>query len=278
MMSKKSLFILFLSLFIFFIPVFKIHASKPVKILLVPGHDDEVWGAQYGNIKEADMNMSLARELFNILKEEKRFDVSMTRDWGGYTKEFADYFSLKRDDISKFKQDSKAEMLKKIVSGIFVKKVNPPHVNVSEDMAIRLYGINKWVNENNMDAVIHIHFNDYPRNNKWLIGKYWGFSVYFPDGEMKNFKESANLAADIYTQLNKKYSVSNYEKEKGGLIPDQKLIALGANDTLLSTVRSVLVEYGYIYENKFRKKSTRLQAYKDMAKLTATGIKNYFFP
>ncbi|MDO8659154.1 MAG: N-acetylmuramoyl-L-alanine amidase [Candidatus Parcubacteria bacterium] len=274
---KKCLFILLFILF-FSVPIFKIHAETPVKILLVPGHDDEVWGAQYGNIKEADMNMSLALELFNILKKDKNFDVSMTRDWGGYTKEFADYFFTQKDNISAFKQESKAEMLKKIVTGVFVKKVNPPHVNVSEDMAIKLYGINKWANENKMDAVIHIHFNDYPRNNKWLIGKYWGFAVYFPDGEMANFKESANLAADIYTQLHKKYSVSNYEKEIGGLIPDQKLIALGANDTLLSTVRSVLVEYGYIYEKKFRKKSTRLQAYKDMAKLTATGIKNYFFP
>ena len=129
-----------------------------------------------------------------------------------------------------------------------------------------------------MDAVIHIHFNDYPRTSKWLVGKYRGFAVYFPDGQLQNFKESANLAADIYTQLHKKYSTSNYEKEIGGLVPDQTLIALGANDSLLPTVRSVLVEYGYIYEKKFRKKSTRLQAYKDMAELTAVGIKNYFFP
>ena len=245
--------------------------------MLVPGHDDEIWGAQYDNIKEADMTLSLTQELFNILKKDERFEVHITREPGGYTKEFEDYFSLQQDEISVFKEDSKIAMLKKIISGIFIQKTNPPHLKVSEKAAIRLYGFNKWANENKMDAVIHIHFNDYPRPNKWTIGKHNGFAVYFPDGQLANFRKSFGLAADIFTQLKKKYRVSTYEKEQNGLIPDQKLIALGANGTLLPDVRSVLVEYGYIYEKKFRVKATRRQAYKDMAKLTAAGIKNYFF-
>ena len=44
-------------------------------------------------------------------------------------------------------------------------------------------------------------------------------------------------------QLNKKYITSTYKKELGGLVPDQKLIALGSNGTLLPSVRSVFGMY-----------------------------------
>jgi len=77
-------------------------ASIPIKILLVPGHDNEVWGAQYGNIKEADMTLALATRIFNILKKDKRFEVYITRDSKGYTKKFADYFSTHKDEILAF--------------------------------------------------------------------------------------------------------------------------------------------------------------------------------
>ena len=128
-----------------------------------------------------------------------------------------------------------------------------------------------------MDAVIHIHFNDYPRAQKWTVGKYKGFAIYMPDGQLVNWKESGQLAADIFTQLRKKYITSTYEKELGGVVSDQKLIALGSNGTLLPSVRSVLIEYKYVYEKILRTKTTRLKAYDNMASLTAQGIKNYFF-
>lgn len=224
------------------------------------------------------MTLAMATQIYNILKKDKRFDVYVTRDnsTSGYTKEFSDFLAQK-DAIIAFEQKAKKLMQTKIASGSFVTKVNPPHHTVTEDIALRLYGFNKWADENKMDAMIHIHFNDYPRANAWTIGKYKGFVVYFPDGQLANSQKSGNLAADIFTQLRKKYITSTYPPEMGGLIPDQKLIALGANDTLDASVRSVLIEYNYIYEKKFRAKSTRLQAYKDMAQLTATGIQNYFF-
>jgi N-acetylmuramoyl-L-alanine amidase len=270
-MKKLTLFA-----FLVLLPIFHIQAQAPIKILLVPGHDDVVWGAQYGNTKEADMTLALATKIYNILKKDKNFDVYITRDQTGYTKEFADYFNTQRDAISVFKQNAKQNTKNDIASGTFIQKANPPHNAVTEDVSIHLYVINKWANENNMDAVVHIHFNDYPRKSKWTLGKYRGFVVYFPDGELPNFKESANLAGDIFNQLHKKYLTSTYKPELGGLIPDQKLIALGSSKTLNSSVSSVLVEYGYIYEKKFRTKSARLAAYKDMATRTATGIKNYF--
>ena len=264
-------------LIVFFTFSFRVSAAIPIKILLVPGHDNEVWGAQYGNVKEAAMNLAVASRLYDILKKDKRFDVYITRDSNGYTKEFTDYFSLNQDAISTFKENAKKTTQDKITSGSFIKKISPPHNKASEDTAIRLYGFNKWANENKMDAVIHIHFNDYPRSDKWKIGKYRGFVIYIPDGQMVNWKESGQLAANIFTELHKKYSTSTYPPELGGLISDQSLIALGSNGSLLQDVRSVLIEYGYIYDKKFRNYTTRHQAYADMAKLTAAGIENYFF-
>jgi N-acetylmuramoyl-L-alanine amidase len=274
------IFLLFLS---FFTPIFPIYAAKasvlpvkPIKILLVPGHDNEVWGAQYGNIKEADMNLSVATQIYNLLKKDKRFEVHITRDSKGYTKEFADYFTNHKADILAFEKNDKQETQDDIANGSFIQKENVPHITVSSDVALRLYGFNKWADDNNVDAMIHVHFNDYPRPTKWTIGKYTGFAIYMPDGQMANWKESGQLAANIFTELKKKYTTSSYKSELGGLVPDQSLIALGSNGTLLKSVRSVLIEYGYIYEKKFRTKSTRLAAYKDMATRTATGIKNYF--
>ena len=254
----------------------QVNAATPIKILLVPGHDNQNWGAEYGNRKEADMTLAVATKIYNILKQDPRFDVYITRDSGGYTKEFADYFPAQKDAIIAFEQAAKKIMQNKIISGLFIKKANAPHHTVSDNIALRLYGYNKWADENGINAMIQIHFNDYPRANKWIIGKYKGFVIYMPDTQLPNFTESSKLATSIFTQLHKKYITSTFPPEKGGLITDQKLIAVGANGTLNTSVRSVLIEYSYIYEKKFRVASTRQQAYTDMANLTATGIKNYF--
>jgi len=268
---KKLLFILMFLL----IPTFSVIAAEPFKILLVPGHDNEVWGAQYGNLKEADMNLVLATQIYNILKKDKRFKVWITRDkFVGYTAEFSDYFSLHQIDIKDFKEDAKKEMQDKIINEDFIEKENVPHNTVSEDVSFKLYGINKWANENKIDAVIHIHFNDYPRKTKWTMGKHKGFAIYMPDGQFPNAKESAQLAGNIFMQLSKKYITSTYEKELDGLVSDQKLIALGANGTLDKNIRSVLIEYGYIY--RFGNSFMRHKMYKSMADLTAKGIKNCF--
>lgn len=269
---------LLLTIFVFtalFMPFLAARADEPVRVLLVPGHDNEIWGAQYGNVKEAAMNLAVARRINSILKKDKRFEVYITRDQNGYTKEFTDYFSNQKE-IASFRDKAKKEWGSRVDSGDITDVETVPHNSVTKNVSIILYGINKWANENQMDAVVHIHFNDYPRKDKWMIGKHTGFAVYMPERQLANWFPSGQLAANIFAQLDKKYSPSTYEKEKGGLIPDQKLIALGSNGTLLSGVRAVLIEYGYIYEKKFRNYKTRHQAYDDMAKLTATGIKNYF--
>lgn len=272
--------ILFIFIFVFSLFPFLSQAEvviEPIKILLVPGHNNEIWGAQYGNIKEADMNLVLATQIYDIIKKDKRFEVYITRDTNGFTKEFADYFSKNKTDIISFKNNAKEEMQIKINNGTFLNKSGVVHNVVNEQTAIELYGINKWANENKIEAVINIHFNDYPRITKWTIGKYKGVAIYTPDRQMANGLESFKLAKSIFLQLSKKYITSTYIKEKDGIIPDQKLIALGASNTLIPSVNSVLIEYGYIYQKIFRNSTTRHQAYKDMAILTTNGIVNYFF-
>lgn len=271
-----------LSIFIFVFYLFPFlsqaqEAPLPIKILITPGHDNEIWGAQYGNIKEADMNLVLATQIYNLLKKDKRFEVYITRDQNGYTKEFADYFSNKKAEIISFKNSAKEDTQIKINNGTFLNKSWVVHNTVNEETAIELYGINKWANENKIEAVISVHFNDYPRSNKWVIGKYKGFAIYMPDKQMVNASQSFELAKNIFSQLVKKYIPSNYIKETGGLVSDEKLIALGASGTLNKEVNSILIEYGYIYQKIFRDSSTRHQAYKDMAILTTKGITDFFF-
>ncbi len=243
---------------------------------MVPGHDSESWGAQYGKVKEADMNLSLATKVFLALKKDKRFEVHITRNSKGYTKEFENYFLNHKEEIIAFKSKAQTEFKARVEKGTFVEKENTPHNKASADVALKLYGINKWANDNKMDAVIHVHFNDVARKNVYDTGPYKGFVVYVPEEQMANAKESIILGKSLLKELKKKYDTSTYEKELGGLTPDQKLIALGSHGTLYPSVRSVLVEYGYIY--RFKTKNSRETAYKHMSSLTTTAIKNYFFP
>lgn len=199
----------------------------------------------------------------------------ITRDRAGYTKEFADYFINQKDAVLAFLEAAKNKMGEEVAAGDFVEKQNVSHNKASPDVALRLYGFNKWANENKMDAVIHVHFNDYPRPHTWTVGRYKGFAMYIPDEQFTNSDSSLALANDIFTELKKKYVTSTYVNELGGMVFDQKLIAIGANDTLDASVRSVLIEYGYIY--RFGNKARRYEAYNTMASLTAQGIKNYFF-
>ncbi|MEI8269835.1 MAG: N-acetylmuramoyl-L-alanine amidase [bacterium] len=269
-------------LFMFFTVPFFVNgqnvAVKPIKILIVPGHDDQSPGAQYGNIRETDMTLSLANEIYSILKKDKRFDVHITRNWQGYTKEFSNYFLNQKESILAFREKAKEITKEKILNGSFVKKTNVSHVSASNNVSLKLYGINKWVDDNQIDLVLHIHFNDYPRKNKWEIGKYKGIAIYVPEKQMVNAEGSKNIANKIFEQLTKKYLVSNLKEESSGVIEDQNLIAIGARGTIISSVRSVLIEYGYIYGKIFRNTTTRHKAYKDMADFTTKGIINYFYP
>ena len=124
------------------------------------------------------------------------------------------------------------------------------HNFATVDTALKLYAINKWANENNIEIVFHIHFNDYPGRKFNQIGEYTGFSIYVPEYQLPNHRASSKLAESLKNQLEKYFTKSDLPAESSALIEDQELIAVGSNASRDGV--SVLVEYGYIYEPPFR--------------------------
>ena len=65
----------------------------------------------------------------------------------------------------------------------FISQSLPPavrHNSASKEASVRLYGITKWANENKIDLMMHIHFNDDANHSKNIAGKYSGFALYIP--------------------------------------------------------------------------------------------------
>ena len=251
------------------------YENNGVKILIVPGHDNQsVAGAQYKGVKEADLNLQLALELYNLLSDDLHFETYIARDQDGYLVELDDYFRNNRGKIAAFRKRAKNLTENLIKRGVVVKKVHIEHNTASNDDSIKLHGINGWANENDADIVIHIHFNDYPGRKRSKPGKFYGFSIYIPESQLPNHRASKGLADSIVEELKKSFSVSNFFKEKKGIIEDQELIAVGANNTLKGA--GVLIEYGYIYEPQIISAEKRRETFKKMAVLTYRGIKKYF--
>ena len=148
------------------------------------------------------------------------------------------------------------------------------HNIAPSEVAIRLYGINKWANERAYDLVIHIHFNDVVRANRSKPGAYTGFSIYIPEKQFSNAKSSRAIGEAVRKRLAESYAPSTLPLEKGGLIEDQELIAIGSNNSLDGA--GLLVEYAYIYEPMLQKSTTRAVAIKDMAAKTHQGIQDFF--
>ncbi len=67
---------------------------------------------------------------------------------------------------------------------------------------------------------------------------------------------------------------STYPAESRGLIEDQDLIAIGASDTVKNA--TALIEYGYIYEPKFRDLDIQEDLTKDLAHQTFLGLHRFF--
>ena len=247
---------------------------EPIKILIVPGHDEKSNGAKFGSLKESDMTLELGTQIFEKLKEDERYEVWITRDLLGYTPLFAEYFSENKEAIISFTNEAKKKMKEKIEKGDFTDNSPEPIYVVTPDTGVKLYGINKWANENQIDIVVHIHFNDHTRKKKSTAGKYKGFAIYYPEEQMPNYGKSLAFAKSIFGELSTIYKTSDNVRETGGLVANQDLIVLGSNETLFASVGSVLIEYGYIYE--FKDTAIREKAYENMTERTIKGISDFF--
>lgn len=251
--------------------VSKRSVNKLVNILVVPGHDDVHWGTEFKGVKEVELNRIVGQKLFEYLSQEEGINPVLVSTNFGYSSMFDTYFRNEKDKIGSFINESKFNFTKKISEEDFNKIENNFHNVAPGEMIQKLYGINNWVNNQEFDLVIHIHFNDYG-GRKWNTeGEYDGFAIYTPGTLFKNYELSRTLADSIFGELKKVRQVSNLEEEVEGVIEDHELIALGANESL--NAGSILIEYGYIYEPIFMDMSLRDTALDYSAYATYRGIK-----
>jgi len=251
------------------------HNDK-IKILIVPGHDPEKYGTSFGELTEFELNLELATYLYEKLKENRHFKVGLAQTSDGYQPQIEDYINKNTNTIWSSVSIKKNIMANLISRGLLKENVIVNHNFASNDTALKLHGINHYANQNNIDIIIHVHFNDYPGRRKDLNPKYTGFSIYLPEQQYSNSKASWEIAPYIARNLVKTFPPSTHPKENTVLIADQELIAIGSSNTLDAV--AILIEYGYIYESHIGlvTKEDRTKTLEEMANLTTRGLEDFF--
>ncbi len=249
--------------------------QKKVRVLIIPGHEPNYGGTAFNGLNEREMNVELANNLAEFLKNNGHYDVMLARDNNNWNPVLSEYFRVQWDEIVAFFKDNKEETLHLVNTG----KVTAPvakvfHNKARSDVALRLYGINKWENENAVDIAIHVHFNDYPRKNASEPGKHSGFSMYVPEKQYANSVTTKAIAEKVFVRLSKYNAVSDLPQEDAGIIEEPDLIAIGAFNTTNSA--SMLIEYGYIYEPQFHNEEVRHSTLRDLAFQTYLGLQDFF--
>ena len=245
-----------------------------VKILIVPGHDNEASGTEFGGLREADATLALGKELHKLLTQVPSFEVALSRDGNGYVPALAAYFKEHREEIQAYRTKQTKQMKTHLASGAVQSKIIVGHNFAPSEVALRLWGINKWANENTYDLIIHVHFNDVPRAARSKPGMYSGFALYVPERQYSNAKGSRSVAEAIRERLTAFYPTSDLPGESGGITEDQELIAVGSNNSV--DAAAVLIEYAYIYEPIIQNAATRTAAIADMALQTHLGMRDFF--
>ncbi|MFZ2832030.1 MAG: N-acetylmuramoyl-L-alanine amidase [Minisyncoccia bacterium] len=248
--------------------------KKKLKVLIVPGHEPDFGGTEFFNIKERNLNADLSLALAQYLVEDGHYDVVMTRDKDAWNPYLETYFTANSEEIKKFTESQKTEMGRLIKEGkISVMNSQVIHNTAPDDVAFRLFGINKWANEHTVDIIIHVHFNDNTERTEWAPGEYNGFAIYTPERQYSNAVASFEVAKQVYTRLSKMFPVSNLPGENAGIVEDQDLIAVGNSNTV--NAASVLIEYGYIYEPQLQVPSVRTAVLNELAFQTYLGISDF---
>jgi N-acetylmuramoyl-L-alanine amidase len=245
--------------------------DEKIKILIVPGHDNDSFGAYANNTTEAEINLIVAEELKNILEKEKGIEILLSRDGSGYNPELQKYLDSEKENIEEFQKEKK-EIIKELMEEGKVKSnIVVQHNFARPEVVDILYGINKFANDNDFDITLHIHFNDYPGRTS-SYGKYSGFSIYVPEKQYSNAEASHDFAEKVARHLSNMFAVSDMPKENM-ITEDQELIAIGSYNTVDSV--SALIEYGYIYESQFTDQKVKDVILKELAQQTYFGIMDY---
>jgi len=245
-----------------------------MRILIVPGHDNNSWGTEFNGVREADMTALVGEELTRLLSADPMYQPILVRARSGYAPGFEDYLEKEKDNIDAFIIGKKETMLDLIKAGSVRTNVGVSHNFAPSEIAKKLYAINKWANEYQVDIVLHLHFNDYSGRRNERPGRYNGFSLYVPDPQFSNARASRSVAESLFEQFSRFYAESNLPVEDSGIVEDQGLIAIGAYNTV--DPASVLIEYGYIYEQKFLDADVREAVLKELAFQTYQGLNRFF--
>jgi len=250
------------------------YGGDKLRVLIVPGHDDDAWGTEFNGIREADMTVALGEELTKLLSADPAFEPLLLRSRAGYASGFLEYVGREEGAIQAFIQSNKQTMRELIRAGSVHLTTGVIHNTAPSAVALKLYAANRFANEHGVDIVLHIHFNDYPGRSHTRAGRYNGFSIYIPDSQFSNARASRSVAEALFAQFSKFYAESNLPIEDSGIVPDQELIATGAYNTL--DPAGVLIEYGYIYEQRFLNEAVRAAMLRELAFQTYQGLNRFF--
>lgn len=249
-------------------------AQGKVNLLIVPGHEPNDGGAEFGKLKERDMVVELSNYLVGFLKNNNHYNTITTRDEQNWNPTFSNYFATNWNAIIAFVANQKNQMQSLMNVGLVKPVSGAYHSTAQQDVALRLYGVNKWANENNIDIEIHIHFNDFPRRHQNLPGEYSGLTIYVPESQYSNSTTTRAIASAVLRRLSRYNAVSDMPKEAAGVVEDQDLIAIGSNNN--ADAASMLIEYGYIYEPQFQDPAIRDATLRDLAYQTYLGLEDFF--
>ncbi len=247
-----------------------------VRILIVPGHSPDMGGTDFGGVYERNVVVDIADELATLLKQNTHYDVMVARTKTAWNPILQSYFDTHASEIETFIQSQKLQMQNYLADGSILPAVDQVYHNTtSSEGALRLYGINKWTNDNTYDITLHLHINDYAgRHTGSMNGTYDGFAVYVPDHQYSNAEASTAIGEAIAVRLNAYHATSTLPIEDAGVVPDQQLIAIGSNNS--ASDAALLIEYGYIYEPQFQDPSVLPAAVADYAYQTYLGLQDFF--
>lgn len=248
--------------------------GQRVRILIVPGHEPKVGGTEFRGVKERDVVLSVARELKTLIASDPHFEVYEARTKDGWNLILAAYFETQKDNVRAFVAQQNTEMKQLQKDGKVTREDAVEHPTAASEAVYHLYAINTWANENGIDIVLHLHFNDYPRARISEAGKYNGVAIFVPYPYYSNSKASTEIAQHVFKRLTRWYPASNMPLEAEGVVYDHDLIAIGSNNTL--DAASLLLEYAYIYEPHIIDSTIRPTAAKDLALQTYRGLEDFF--
>ncbi len=250
-------------------------SQKPekIKVLIVAGHEPDAGGAdEFKKIKERDLNLQLATQLRDTLSKDQNIEVLMVRDERGWNTELESFVTTNEKEIMGWVSEMKQKMFAAVDAGK-MELINPDmkHNEAASNAVLFLYGTNKWIEEKNIDLVLHIHFNSNPKIN----GKpnYRGYAMYVPEKQYTNASSSLVFANYLYNEIDKIQKKSNMPQEKDTIIEDQELVATGNYNTL--KIPSVVIEYAYMYEPIMVNTKTRNTFIETAASSTAVAIEKY---